>query len=311
MKQFTAIIPAAGKGVRLMPFTKNVPKTMLSVAGKPILGHILDQIVHLGINRVVLIVGHCKEAIVEYMAHCYPHLDVQFVEQETPRGLGHAIYLAKEVVSGPCFILLGDTIVDGDLRPLVYGGQNAVGLKQVDDPRRFGVANIQNGKIVSFEEKPENPTSHWAIIGAYAFLDSKQLFDALAKVIASGKTVKNEVQLTDALSVLLQEGMEIAPIQMKDWFDCGTVEVLLQTNRLLLERHTFVSPETELKNRIIPPCWIDPSAQVENCTLGPYVSVAYGAKLTGCRLEDAVVGPKTQLDNKTAIHVMLDQFENS
>lgn len=308
MQSFTAIIPAAGKGVRLMPFTRNIPKTMLCVAGKPILGHILDQVKELGIRRVVLIVGHRKEAIVEFVRQRYPQLEAVFVEQPEPRGLGHAVYLAKDVVSGPCFILLGDTIVDGDLRPMVFGGQNAVGLKKVDDPRRFGVAKIEKGRITGFVEKPDNPPSHWALIGAYSFLDSKQLFEALAEVIASGKTVKNEIQLTDALSVLLQKGISIAPVPMNDWLDCGTVEILLKTNQMLLTRHAAVPEQAELNNRIIPPCWIDPSAQVSDCTLGPYVSVAYGAKLTNCRLEDAVVGPQTELANKTALHVILDKF---
>ncbi len=252
--------------------------------------------------------GRGKGAIVEFVRRRYPHLDAVFVEQAEPRGLGHAVYLAKDAVSGPCFILLGDTIVDGDLRPLVFGGRNAVGLKKVEDPRRFGIAEVKDGKIISFEEKPENPKSRLALIGAYAFLDSKQLFDALEEVIKSGKTVKNEIQLTDALSVLISAGVDIAPVPMKDWFDCGTVDVLLQTNRLLLDRHASVPAQAEVSNRIIPPCWIDPSAQVTNCTLGPYVSVAYGAELDGCRLEDAVVGPQTRLSKKTAIHVILDKF---
>ena len=94
MQSFTAIIPAAGKGVRLMPFTRNIPKTMLCVAGKPILGHILDQVKELGIRRVVLIVGHRKEAIVEFVRQRYPQLEAVFVEQPEPRCLDHAVYLA-------------------------------------------------------------------------------------------------------------------------------------------------------------------------------------------------------------------------
>lgn len=310
MSNFTAIIPAAGKGVRLLPYTEHMPKTMLSVAGKPILGHILDQVESCGIKKVVFIVGYKQEAIVEFVRERYAHLSVTFVQQPEPKGLGHAIYLAKDAVSGPCFILLGDTIVDGDLRPLVHGGRNAVGIKPVDDPSRFGIVEMKDGKIVSFEEKPANPKSNLAIIGAYSFLDSSKLFSALEEVIRSGKTVKNEIQLTDALSVLLARGEEIVPVCMNDWFDCGTVEVMLQTNRLLLARHHHVPAELEKKNKIVPPCWIEEGVKAENCVLGPYVSVAYGAELADCTLEDVIVGPHTKLQQKTAVHAVLDKYNH-
>ena len=307
MPEFTAIIPAAGKGVRLLPYTAHMPKTMITVAGKPILGHILDQVESLGIKKVVFIVGYKQEAIVEFVRSQYPYLQAVFVQQPEPKGLGHAIYLAKREVTGPCFILLGDTIVDGDLRPLVFGGKNALGIRTVQDPTRFGVVELKDGKIISFEEKPEHPKSNLAIIGAYSFLDSAQLFDALEEVIRSGKTVKNEIQLTDALSVLLQRGVEIVPVKMDDWFDCGTVEILLQTNRLLLDRHHRVPAELEKQNKIIPPCWIADGVQAQNCVLGPYVSVAYDACLQDCCLQDAIVGPQAKLQQKTAQHAVFDK----
>lgn len=310
MSAFTAVIPAAGKGVRLMPYTAHMPKTMLSVAGKPILGHILDQVEACGIRRAVLIVGYKKEAIVEFVGERYPHLDVTFVEQETPKGLGHAVYLAKDAVNGPCFILLGDTIIDGDLKPFVYGGQNAVGVKRVPDPQRFGVVEMKDGRIASLEEKPARPKSDLALIGAYSFLDSRVLFDALETVIASGKTVKNEIQLTDALEVLVEAGLPIVPVEMKDWFDCGTVEVLLETNKLLLSRHHRVPAALEAGNRIIEPCYIEDGVRAENCVLGPYLSVAYGAELKDCRLSDSIVGPQTVLHKKTASHAVFDKYDD-
>ena len=310
MQPFTAIIPAAGKGVRLLPYTANMPKTMISVAGKPILGHILDQVESLGIQKVVFIVGYKKEAIIDFVQSQYPRLDVMFVEQPEPKGLGHAIYLAKPYVSGPCFVLLGDTIVDGDLKPLVFGGKNAVGIRAVQDPSRFGIVEMTDGKIVSFEEKPAKPKSNLAIIGAYAFLDSAQLFNALEEVIRSGKTVKNEIQLTDALSVLLAHGTEIVPVEMNDWFDCGTVEVLLQTNRLLLDRHHRVPAGLEKDNKIVPPCWIADGVKAKNCVLGPDVSGAYEADLENCTVQDAIVGPQTVLKNNTASHAVLDNYNH-
>ncbi len=308
MSEYTAIIPVAGKGIRLLPYTEHCPKTMLCVAGKPIIAHILQQVEACGIRRVVFIVGYKKEALIDYIRRHYAHLETVFVEQTEPKGLGHAVYLAKEAVQGPCFIVLGDTIIDGDLRPLVQCGQSAVGVKTVQDPRRFGVVEMKDGHICGFEEKPEHPKSNLALIGAYSFLDSAQLFSSLEEVIASGKTVKNEIQLTDALSCMLRRGIPIVPVKMNDWFDCGTVEIMIQTNRVLLDRHAHLPQKILQKNKIIPPCWIDDTAEVEGCTLGPYVSVAHGAKLKGCVLKDTIVSPDTHLTGKQAQHTILDKY---
>ena len=147
-----------------------------------------------------------------------------------------------------------------------------------------------------------------ALIGAYAFLDSAQLFCALEEVIASGKTVKNEIQLTDALSVLLRRGIKITAQKMENWFDCGTVDILLQTNRILLQRHSSVPEKFLQDNQIIPPCWIDEKAQLSGCRLGPYVSVAEGAVLKNCRLQDVIVSPDTHLNGKQAQDKIFDKY---
>lgn len=310
MHNYTAIIPVAGKGVRLLPYTAHCPKTMLDVAGEPIIAHILRQVEACGIKRVVFIVGYQKESLIDFIRTHYAHLEVAFVEQDEPKGLGHAIYLAKQAVQGPCLIVLGDTIIDGELSPLVRCGKNAVCVKQVEDPRRFGVVEMQGGKVIGFEEKPEQPKSNLALIGAYAFLDSTQLFGALEEVIASGKTVKNEIQLTDALSVLLRGGMEIVPVEIQNWFDCGTVEILLETNRILLQRAGHQLPQVPPGNKLVAPCFIAPGAVLENCVLGPYVSVSEGAVLKNCTLSDVIISRNTHLENKTATHAIFDKYSN-
>ncbi len=308
--EYTAIIPVAGKGVRLLPYTAHCPKTMLDVAGEPIIAHILRQVEDCGIKKVVFIVGYQKESFIEFIRTHYQHLDVTFVEQAEQKGLGHAIYLAKQYVQGPCLIVLGDTIIDDELSPLVKQNKNAVCVKYVEDPRRFGVVEMQDGRIINFEEKPEHPKSNLVLIGAYSFLDSTELFSALEEVIASGKTVRNEIQLTDALSVLLARGMEIVPVEIKNWFDCGTVEILLETNRILLKRQELVSAPVPSNTKITPPCYIAPGVVVENCVLGPYVSVSEGAVLKNCTLKDAIISRNTRAENITAEHIILDKYSH-
>ena len=145
-----------------------------------------------------------------------------------------------------------------------------------------------------------------ALIGAYGFIESEKLFAALADVICSGKTVKNEIQLTDALALLLQRGEPIQPIYMQDWFDCGTVESLLYANRALLERMPACIPAKQKSSQIVPPCWIDPSAVVENCVLGPYVSVGEKAHLCHCNLQDSIVPAQSHLEHIHGTHLIIN-----
>ena len=310
MNPYTAIIPVAGKGIRLLPYTQFCAKTMLPVAGRPVIAHILEQVEACGIKKIVFIVGYQKESFIAFIQQNYPHLQAEFLEQTQLKGLGHAVYLAKEAVKGPCLIVLGDTIIDGDLAHLLQRGKNTVGVKQVADPHRFGIVEMSEGKIVGFEEKPQNPKSDTALIGAYAFDDSALLFSALEKVIQSGKTVKNEIQLTDALSVLLEENAEILPIPMQNWFDCGTVEVMLRTNQALIEKNPQIPSKFLTENHILAPCWIDEEAQLEHCVLGPYVSVGKGAVLKECKLQDVIVFPDTKLQGQTAHHTFFMKEED-
>ena len=308
VSDYTAVIPVAGKGVRLLPYTQHCPKTMLYVAGRPIIAHILDQIELCGIKKVVFVVGYQKEVFIEFIQKHYSHLEVEFVEQVEQKGLGHAIYLTKDAVKGPCLIVLGNTIIDGDLRPLLQNTHVGVGVKQVADPRRFGVVEMQGENIIGFEEKPENPKSDIALIGAYSFANSQRLFDALEKVILSGKTVKNEIQLTDALSVLLEEKEWIVPVFMNNWFDCGTVEILLKTNQIFLDKASHVPDKFLMNNSITDPCWIDETAVLENCVLGPYVSVAEGSCLKDCSLQNAIVSAETKTEGKKGTSLILDKY---
>ncbi|MGD9141846.1 MAG: sugar phosphate nucleotidyltransferase, partial [bacterium] len=173
-----AVIPVAGEGTRLRPHTHTVPKPLLKVAGKAILGHILDDVVHLGISEVVLIVGYRGRHIVDYVEANYD-LKVSFVEQGERLGLGHAIYLTKDIVGAePVLVMLGDTIFKGDFARIVGAGGNYLGVKEVPDPERFGVVEVDGGSIVNLVEKPAEPRSNLAIVGIYCIQDGAKLYDA-------------------------------------------------------------------------------------------------------------------------------------
>ena len=174
-----AIIPVAGVGSRLRPHTYSVPKVLLNVAGKPIIGHILDKIIEAGFDEATIIVGYLGEMIKEYVLKNY-NIKFDFVEQEERLGLGHAIYLSRHTFSrNPILIILGDTIFDVDLKSMIANQQTQIGVKYVDDPRRFGVAETTDGHIAHLVEKPENPKSNLAIVGLYYIRQPQLLMECL------------------------------------------------------------------------------------------------------------------------------------
>ncbi|MBM4117473.1 nucleotidyl transferase [bacterium] len=293
--RLTAIIPAAGVGTRLRPHTHSRPKALLPVAGNLVLGHILDQLIAVGVDRVVLVVGYRGEMIADWVAASYPGLAVDSVLQEQRLGLGHAVYQAllgadggAGIAGGRGLIVLGDTIVRADFAGLLAAPGHAMGVKAVADPRRFGVAVVEAGRIVDLEEKPAQPRSDLALVGIYAFQDLAVLRAALASVVASGRTTRGEVQLTDALQLMIEQGEALTPFAIADWFDVGKEETWLETNRALLDGLPAPAPRPGV--RFLPPVFAPASAQLADCTIGPYVSLGEGCAVSGGRLENSIVG---------------------
>jgi len=296
-----AVIPVAGVGTRLRPHTHTLPKVLLHVAGKPILAHILDDLPRLGIRRVVLIVGHMGDLVREYVDGRYKHLEVSYVEQPERLGLGHAVSLAEPYAGdGPVLIILGDTIFEADLAGVLAGGVNSIGVKEVEDPHRFGIVECgPDGRVVRMVEKPEHPASNLAITGIYYFSRGRPLFDALAELQKRDLRTKGEFQLTDAMQILVSRGEVITTFPVAGWYDCGKTETLLETNRVLLDRSGC--PASIPGSVVHPPVCVAEGATVENCILGPHVSVAAGAVLRNAVVRDCIVN-----ENATIEDIMLE-----
>jgi glucose-1-phosphate thymidylyltransferase len=225
-----AIIPVAGVGSRLRPHTYSVPKVLLNVAGKPIIGHILDTIIAAGYDEATVIIGYLGEMVKEYVLANYK-IKFDFVEQEERLGLGHAIYISRHTFSrDPILIILGDTVFDVDLKKMVGSPHTEIGVKPVEDPRRFGVAEIQGEFISHLVEKPDKPVSNLAIVGLYYIRQPQTLVDCLKEMIKSNVRTKGEYQLTDALQMMLDRGEQMRAFPIEGWYDCGKPETLLSTN---------------------------------------------------------------------------------
>ncbi len=289
-----AVIPAAGIGKRLRPHTLNKPKALLPVAGKPILAHIVDDLTAAGIDRFVLIVGYHGEAVRAWFAQERPELAITFVEQRQRLGLGHAIWTARSAVGDdPFFCILGDTILKADYTALLGSKTSVIAVREVADPRRFGVVEVEHQRVVRCVEKPSVPPSNLAIVGAYLFRNAAALWHALDRVVSEDVRTKNEYQLTDALQFMIDAGEHCATVPVTDWYDCGKADAWLETNRVLLQK----SGGTEPSAAIIPPCYVAADASVEQCRIGPYVAIGSGTHLRDCVLSDCVIGAGSVLSD--------------
>lgn len=294
-----AVVPVAGFGTRLRPHTHTRPKPLLHVAGQPIIGHILDQIAPLGIRRVVLVVGYMGELIVEYVQARSDFERVEWVEQKELLGLGHAISLTQPIVGGdPMLMVYGDTIFHADLKSvLTEEGDGSLGVKQVEDPRRFGVVVEEGQQVVRLVEKPEDFISDLAIVGVNMIRDSDLLFRCLGDLIERKVRTRGEFQLTDALQLMVDRGARLHSFPVDDWFDCGTLEAMLDTNRHLLQHAPL--PSHCANTVLVPPVHIDPTAEVRDSVVGPHVSIGAGARVRHTIVRNAIIGE--QADVETAL----------
>jgi glucose-1-phosphate thymidylyltransferase len=286
-----AIIPVAGIGSRLKPHTFSTPKVLLNVGGKPIISHIIDKLLDEGINKATFVIGHLGEMIREYIQSEYPQLKSDFIEQKNKEGLGHAIYTAiptfdeKEI-----FIILGDTIFDVDLKTVFHQKHSSLGVKKVDDPRRFGVAVIEENFVKKLVEKPQDSISNLALVGLYYIADSNALKEGLNELIKNDIRTKGELQLTDALQIMINNGEKFTTFPVDGWYDCGKPETLLSTNKFLLEQKSSCRKFDDVV--INDPVFIADDAKVENSVIGPYTTLDKGCVVKDSIIKNSIVGSK-------------------
>ena len=296
-----AIIPVAGIGTRLRPHTHTQPKSLIPVAGKPILAHIVDQLVINGITEFVFIIGYLGDKIEEYITRNYSEINAQFIIQTTGKGTGHAIWLAKEAIANePVLIIFGDTICEVDWDKIIQSPVSLLGVKKVDDPRQFGVAEMNaEGKIIRLVEKPAIPKSNLALVGIYKIIETKMMMDCIINNIENNLKTQGEFHLTDALMCMITKGNVFEAINVDSWFDCGKKEILLQTNELLLKRGNFqkVNPDLVENSIIIPPVFIGIGSKVKNSIIGPNVSIGENALVESSIIKESIIGPFAELYN--------------
>lgn len=294
-----AIIPVAGAGTKLRPHTYTQPKALIPLAGKTILSINIDQLHEAGINEFVFIVGYLGEKIHDYIIEKYPHLKCSFVYQNVRNGTGHAIDLAKEIVGDDeVFIALGDTICEYDIDEVLRSPYSMLGVKKVDDPRGFGVAEVDDDGFISrVVEKPAIPKSNMALVGLYKIKDSNYLFQCLDNIIKNNIKSHNEFNLTDALQCMIKNGEKFKSFKVQNWFDCGKKESLLESNAILLKKFGGKIAETNsFENTIfIPPVSIGEGCNIKNSIIGPHVAMGDNTIVSFSVVKDSIIGSYSKL----------------
>lgn len=295
------ILPVAGYGTRLKPHTDTIQKTLLPVAGKAGLDHILDRLSSQGLKDFVLIIGHLGEQVINHV-NTRPE-KFTFIEQKEKKGLGHAVLQGLRDSSEPVLIHLGDTIFDLDFKAFTNSEFNRIAVGEVPDPRRFGVVELKGSLIIGFHEKVDNPPSNLAIAGLYYFSREGRLKQALESLISRDIRTKGEYQITDAMNLMVEEGEIFNPTIVQNWHDVGVPKTFLATNRNLLKtcHGEFASCE------IIEPVYIGKDCELVDSVIGPHVTIMDNCVIKDCEISDSIVMAGTRLNGQKIERGILGQ----
>jgi glucose-1-phosphate thymidylyltransferase len=302
-------VPMAGFGSRLRPHTWSKPKPLIQLAGKTVLDHVLEQFKTLPDPKnveFVFIVGPQGEQIKAHMDHYHPKQKVHYVYQKEMRGQSDALYQARQYLHGPMLMCFSDTLVAADLSFIGNEKADAVALvKQVSDPRRFGVAQLdQQGWVTRFIEKPAEMSNNLVLVGFYYFKQAEALISAIEEQMQREITLKNEYFLADADNIMIEKGARFRVEKIETWLDAGLQESLLETNLFLLN-HGHANNEEAAKRlpgtAIIPPVFIHETAKVDSSVIGPNVSIGANCTIEGAIIRNTIIDSETQLH-----HIILD-----
>ena len=293
------VIPMAGLGTRMRPHTWTRPKPLLPVAGRPVLDHLLDRFRDLPIAEYVFIVGWLGDQIRAHVDANYT-IPARFVTQDQMLGQAHAVWLARDHLEGPLFLMFADTLFDD----VDFTGLDAEGLdgmvftKEVDDPRRFGVVEVDSsGRATRLIEKPESVENKTVMMGIYYFRDGAWLARACKELMDRQIKTKGEYFIADTVTLMIQQGANFRTRPVGIWQDTGKPETTLETQRYLLDHgsdNSYLAPRPGVV--IIPPVFVHPRAVIERSVVGPYVSIDKDARVRDSIVRDALVDEGAELD---------------
>jgi len=296
-----AVIPLAGKGTRLRPHTHHTPKPLLKVAGKPVLAYILDDLVELGVEEIVFIVGHLRGTVEEWISSEYPDLTAHYVVQEVQDGTAGAIALAEPFVDEDVLIIFADAVLEVDYGLTATLGQEygaVIWAKEVEDYQRYGViVTNDDGTMKTIVEKPSEPVSRLANIGLYYIRDHELLFEGVRHTLGVDPGPSGEYYLTDAFQYMVDHGSRLITAPVDGWWDAGKPETLLETNaHLVATRRGGIDGGATIEDaEIVEPVRIESGVVVRGGRVGPNVTLEAGTVVEASEIENTVVGPEATI----------------
>ncbi len=305
------LLLAGGHGTRLRPLTFTGNKHMLPIANKPMILYGLEHLINAGVKEIGVILGPIKEGVVELLGDGSNFgVKITYIDQPEPKGLAHAVMISEWFLKGEPFIMyLGDNLLKQGAKPLKdifekNGSDCVIGVAKVKDPSRYGIVEFdENNKIKRLVEKPKQTISNWALIGVYVFND--KIFDAVKKIKPSWR---NELEITDAIQTLLNEGAKIDVQFVQGWWkDTGKPEDLLEANRLVLH-DIQTSFECKYEENVA----ITGNVKIEQGTIIRKNSTIRGPTIIGKNCEigpNTYIGPYTSIGNNVTIKN--SEIENS
>ena len=295
-------IPMAGLGSRLRPHTWSKPKPLVQVGGKTVFAHLLDSFKTLPDPdnvELIFIVGYLGDQVRSYMEEYFPKIKANYVVQEKMDGQSQALWLAREYLHGPMLMVFADTLAETNFSTIGKSDVDGIAwVKQVEDPRRFGVAEINSaGYVTRMIEKPSGMENNRAVIGLYYYREAEKIMEAIKIQLDTGRTVKGEYFLTEATNVYLERGARMKTQEVDVWLDAGTNEAILDTNQYLLDHGRNNQPAFVEDVQIISPVFIHPLAKISHSQIGPYASISAGCQIENSQVSNSVLDMNTQVIN--------------
>lgn len=291
------VIPLAGLGKRMRPQTHSKAKPMVRLAGRPILGHLLEWVDGDHVDEIILIISP-HQTDVEAYARSATSRPIRIVVQDQPRGQADAIARTAPFVNEPVLIVFSDTLADVTFDHLAnVDGDGLIYVKEIPDPSRMGIIVVENNRIIDMIEKPETPVSKLATIGMYYFKESAGLYSTIDRVLAEPPRLGGEYYLADAIKMMVEDGKTLRPHIATEWEDTGTPEYTLHAHRWLLNRKGGHATPREGVT-VIPPVFIADDAVISQSVIGPYVTVESGCRVERSVLSDTILAPGASVTNQ-------------
>jgi glucose-1-phosphate thymidylyltransferase len=307
-------IPMAGLGSRMRPHTWSKPKPLIQVAGTTVLDHLLESFKTLPDPEnveLVFIIGYLGDQIRTYMEKHYPKMKAHYVVQEQMLGQSQALWLAREYLHGPMMMVFSDTLAETDFSILGTTDLDGIAwVKRVEDPRRFGVAEINSdGFVTRFIEKPTAMDNNRVVIGLYYYREAEKIISAIQTQLEVGRTFKGEYFLTEATNIYLENGARMKTQEVDIWLDAGTPEAILETNQYMLDNGRANKPKYPAETGVIVhhPVHIHPKAVIKSSEIGPYVSIALGCTIEGSKLSDTIIDEGTSIKDSVLDKSLIGQ----